>query len=109
MMQASKDQLVSAAAVSLAAFCGCVACFIPPLSERFIHSPLWVVALSLGIAVSAVLHLVFVGLLARQLGRRPAPVVALALVTLPVGSIVGLVLLEWQGRVGSAPPAGRSV
>ena len=108
MMQASKDQLVSAAAMSLAVFCGCVACFIPPLSARFIGSPLWIVVLALGIAVGAVLHLVFVGLLARQLGRRPALAVALALVTLPVGSIVGLVLLEWQGRVGMGGPAGRS-
>lgn len=108
MIQASRDQLVTAAWLSVGAFCLCVACFIPPLSARFIGSPLWVVVLALGIAVSAVLHLVFVGLLARHLGRRASLAVALALVTLPVGSIVGLVLLEWQGRIGAAQPTGRS-
>lgn len=88
----------SAAALSLIAFCGSVACLIPPLSERFIESPVLVVAIALAIAVSLILHLVFVGILARCLGRSPGRYVALALLTLPVGSIVALILLEWAGR-----------
>ena len=99
MMDPSRtEHASSAAALSLVAFCGSVACLIPPLSERFIDNPLLVVALSLAIAVSAILHLVFVGILARSLGRSPGRYVALALVTLPVGSIVALILLEWADR-----------
>lgn len=92
------EHAASAAALSLIAFCGSVACLIPPLSDRFIESPLLVVAISLAIAVSLILHLVFVGILARSLGKSPGRYVALALVTLPLGSIVALILLEWAGR-----------
>lgn len=98
MSSTSKEHTNSAAAISLMAFCACVACFIPPLNERVIDNPVLVVLLSLGIGCSAILHLVFVGLLARSYGRSPAKYVAIALFTLPVGSIVGLVLLEWYER-----------
>jgi hypothetical protein len=52
----------------------------------------------LAIAVSLVLHLIFVGVLAKGMGKSPGKYVALALATLPVGSIVGLVLLEWFSK-----------
>lgn len=90
------EHAASAAAISLIGLCAGVACMIPPLNERFVDTPLWVVAIGLVITVSLVLHLIFVGMLAKSLGRSPGWTVALALLTLPVGSIVGLVLLEWQ-------------
>ena len=96
MPSSRNDHAASAAAISLIALCAGVACLIPPLNERFVDTPLWVVALGLVITVSLVLHLIFVGMLAKSLGRSPGWTVALALLTLPVGSIVGLVLLEWQ-------------
>ncbi len=102
MSNTLKEHANSAAAISLIAFCACIACFIPPLNEEVIDSPILVVLLSLGIACSALLHLVFVGLLARSYGKSPPRYVALALFTLPVGPIVGLVLLEWHERVHKA-------
>lgn len=94
-----REHASSAAAISLIALCACVAALIPPFSERVLEYPALVTLISLGIASCLILHLVFVGLLARAWGKPPGKYVALALFTLPVGSIVGLVLLEWHVKV----------
>ncbi len=103
MTHPTPQQIASAAAISLIAFCASVACLIPPLGDRFIGTPVLVVAIGLAIAASGVLHLVFVAMLARAMGQPAVKWVALALVTLPVGSIVALVLLEWRHSLQQAP------
>ncbi|MDQ2734536.1 MAG: hypothetical protein M3Y55_06010 [Pseudomonadota bacterium] len=87
-------QPVAAAAVSLIAWGACVAAFLPPFNAQANSVPLTVL-LGLAIAVTLVLHLVFVGIAAHRLGHSSGKWVALALVTFPIGSIVGLILLEW--------------
>jgi hypothetical protein len=96
LLLAPAKPALSAAATSLIVFLCCTALFIPPLNERVVQLPLLAVALGLAAAVSLVVHLVFVGLAARALGRSPTRWVLLALFTLPLGSIVGLVLVEWH-------------
>lgn len=101
-MDASASKAAAAAGVSLILCVASIACFIPPLSERVLGTPLLTVALGVAIGVSALLHLVFVGLTAQRMGRRAWPWVLLALLVFPVASIIGLVLLEWQ-RSDAAP------
>jgi len=86
---------VSAASAALIALGCCVLAFLPPLLERVQSSAILMVLLGLAIATSLALHLIFVALAARQLGRSGVLWAILALVTLPLGSIVGLVLFEW--------------
>ncbi len=94
-MQFSRaHQPVVAAAVSLFIFGASILLMVMP-THRALSSVPMTVMLSLIIAVSAILHLVFIGIAARRLGRSAALWVVLALFTLPVGSIVGLILFEW--------------
>jgi hypothetical protein len=92
------QQPVAAAAVSLIAWGACVAAFLPPFNAQTSTSVPLAVLLGLAIATTLVLHLIFVGIAAHRLGRSPAKWVAIALVTFPIGSIVGLILLEWFGE-----------
>lgn len=96
------DHALNAAEASLLVLCLAIGSLLPPLTEQVNVYPVLVVSIGIVIAASLVLHLVFVGILARSLGRQPAKFVLLALLTLPIGSIVGLVLLEWQRKL--APP-----
>lgn len=74
---------------------------------RFAGVPaVWVVA-GLTMACTVVLHLVFVALLVQRLGRRARWFVLGALFTLPVGSLVGLILYEWHTTV-DRPQHGRT-
>ncbi len=97
---------IAAAAVSLLAWGACVAAFLPPLNAHALDSVPLTVLLGLGIAISLALHLVFVGIAARRLGRSAATWVGLALFTFPVGSIVGLVLVEWFSEEQGHASAG---
>ena len=103
MDNSPREHAISAAAISLIACCGCVAALIPPFGERILPYPALVTVLSLGIASCLILHLIFVGLLARAWGKGAGIYVALALFTFPVGSIVGLVLAEWHVKVAQNP------
>ncbi len=101
---------IAAAAVSLFAACAFVAALAPPLNRYTLDSVPLVVVLGVGIAVSVVLHLIFIGMAARRLGRSAALWVTVALLLLPLASIVGLILFEWfsdekkaAASVGSAP------
>lgn len=96
------EHTLNAAEASLLVFCLGVACLLPPLSNRLSDYPVLVVLLAVVIASSLVLHLTFVGLLARAMGHKATRFVVGALLTLPIGSIVGLVLLEWQRKVTAA-------
>ena len=98
-MEISRAQRpLAAAAISLLVFAACVAAFLPPLNAYGWDSVPLTVLLGLAIAISLVLHLVFVGIAARRLGRSSAAWAALALITFPVGSIIGLILIEWFGE-----------
>ena len=95
MQVARAQQPIAAAAVTLVVWVICVAAFLPPLNTHIMDSvPLMIVA-GLGIAVSLVLHLIFIGMAAKRLGRSVVLWVIVALCFLPVASIVGLILFEW--------------
>jgi hypothetical protein len=95
-MQKPVDEPVATATLSLIAFAGCVAPFLPPFLERTVGSVLLMVFLGLCIAVTFVLHLVFVGIAARRANRSAALWIVLAIVFFPIGSIVGLIMFEWS-------------
>jgi hypothetical protein len=100
MDSALVSRTAAAAEITLLILVASVAVLLPPLNERVVDVPVLVVGLGVTIAASLALHLVFVGRLAQALGRSPLAWPLVALLTLPVGSIVGLVLLEWQLRHG---------
>lgn len=86
---------IAGAAVSLIAFGAGVAAFMPPWNAHTLASPLMATLAGIAIAVALLLHLIFVGIAARRVQRNPTMWVVLALLTLPIGSIVGLVLFEF--------------
>jgi drug/metabolite transporter (DMT)-like permease len=88
-------QPIVAASVSLLAFGGCVAAFLPPLNQQTLESLPLTIVLGIALAVSLILHLVFVGVAAQRLGRSALWWVVLALLLFPIASIVGLILFEW--------------
>ena len=95
-MQASRArQPIVAASASLLAFGGCVAALLPPLNHQTLESLPLTVALGIALAVSLILHFVFVGIAAQRLGRSALWWVILSLVLFPIASIVGLILFEW--------------
>lgn len=102
MTDTPASRAASAASTALLAFVACLAFLIFHTTETDNVRPFIVVLCSLGLGTTGVLHLIFVGLLARRLGRRPARYVLGALLTLPVGSAVALVLYEWSTKTDAA-------
>ena len=95
MQIARAQQPIAAATVSLIAWVLCVAAFLPPLNKYTLNSvPLMILA-GVGIAVSFIVHLVFIGMSAKRLGRSPVLWVVVCVCLFPVASIVGLILFEW--------------
>lgn len=95
MQIARAQQSIAAATVSLIAWVLCVAAFLPPLNKYILGSVPLIILTGVGIAVSLVLHLVFIGMSAQRLGRSPLLWVLVCLFLLPIASIVGLILFEW--------------
>ena len=95
MQVARAQQPIAAAAVTLVVWVICVAAFLPPLYDQVKDSVPLVIIAGLGVAVSLVLHLIFIGMAASRLGRSVVLWVIVALCFLPVASIVGLILFEW--------------
>ncbi|MYN20243.1 hypothetical protein GTP81_26220 [Rugamonas sp. FT107W] len=95
MQIARAQQPIAAATVSLIVWVLCVAAFLPPLNKHILGSVPLIILTGLGIAVSLVVHLVFIGMSARRLGRSPVLWVLVCLFLLPIASIVGLILFEW--------------
>jgi F0F1-type ATP synthase membrane subunit a len=95
MQVARAQQPIAAAAVTLVLWILGVASFLPPLVKYTTHSVLLMIVAGLGIAVCLVLHLVFIGIAAKRLGRSPALWVIISLCFMPVASIIGLILFEW--------------
>jgi ABC-type thiamin/hydroxymethylpyrimidine transport system permease subunit len=105
MQVARAQQPIAAAAVTLVTWALCIAAFLPPLSQYTLQSvPLMVLA-GMGIAVSLILHLVFIGMAAKRLDRSVAGWVVVALCGLPIASIVGLILFEWFSDEQNQSPA----
>lgn len=86
---------VASAAVSLLTFAVCVGAFMPPFVERTVSSIPATILLGVAIAVSFVLHVIFVGIAARRVNRPAILWGVLAVLLFPVASIVGLILFEW--------------
>lgn len=89
------QQPIAAAAVTLVLLIISIAAFLPPLSHTTLQSVLLMIAAGLGIFICLVLHLVFIGIAAKRLGRSPVVWVLVALFTFPIASIIGLILFEW--------------
>ena len=95
MQVAPAKQPIAAAAVTLVCWIGGVACFLPPLLQRTLQSIPLMIVIGIGILVSMVLHLIFIGMAAKRLGRSPVLWVIITLCLFPIASIIGLILFEW--------------
>lgn len=105
MQVARAQQPIAAAAVTLVVWAMCIAAFLPPLNQYTLDSvPLTVLA-GIGIAVSLILHLIFIGMAARRLDRSVGVWVVVAICGLPIASIVGLILFEWFSDEQNQSPA----
>jgi hypothetical protein len=95
MQVAHAKQPIAAAAVTLVCSIIGVAAFLPPLVYRTTESVPLIMVASIGLAVSMILHLIFIGMAAKRLGRSPTVWVVVAVFGFPIASIVGLILFEW--------------
>lgn len=95
MNESPASRAANAAETALVAFVASLAFIVYQATEAEQVRPFMMTLGSLALVVSGVLHLFFVALLARRLERNPTWYVIGALVTLPIGSAVGLVLYEW--------------
>jgi ABC-type thiamin/hydroxymethylpyrimidine transport system permease subunit len=105
MQVARAQQPIAAAAVTLVICIACIASFLPPLSKYTTASVPLVILAGLGMAVSLILHLIFVGVAAKRLGRSPTLWVVIALCGFPIASIIGLILFEWFSDEQNQSPA----
>jgi hypothetical protein len=82
-----------------------VASFLPPLFQQYTsQSVLLMIGAGIGIFVCMVLHLIFIGIAAKRLGRSPLLWVILTLCTLPLGSIIGLICSSGSPKSKNRPP-----
>ena len=95
MQVARAQQPIAAAAVTLVLWIACVASFLPPLVRHTTQSVLLMIVAGIGILVCYVLHLVFVGIAAKRLGRSPVLWVIISMCFMPIASIIGLIIFEW--------------
>jgi protein-S-isoprenylcysteine O-methyltransferase Ste14 len=76
------QQPIAAAAVTLVLWILGVASFLPPLFQQYTsQSVLLMIGAGIGIFVCMVLHLIFIGIAAKRLGRSPLLWVILTLCT----------------------------
>ncbi len=104
------SRAAAAASISLLAILVCLGYLIFKAGNDGQPQIFMLVLVALALTSAILLHLVFVGLLARRTGRQAFWYVVGALLTLPVGSIVGLILYEWRSNVDgvSSPDAASS-
>jgi CBS domain containing-hemolysin-like protein len=105
MQVAHAKQPIAAAAVTLVCSIIGIAAFLPPLVYRTTGSVALIMVAGIGLAVSTILHLVFIGVAAKRLGRSPAVWVIVAMFGFPIASIIGLILFEWFSE-NQAPAQG---
>jgi quinol-cytochrome oxidoreductase complex cytochrome b subunit len=96
----------TSSAVALFAFAGGVMSFVPPWLDTTVASVPRCIFFGLVIAVSFVLHFVYLGITVRRLGRNVIGWVILAVLTFPIASIVGLVVFGWRQSEHSQARAG---
>ncbi|HJV60872.1 MAG TPA: hypothetical protein VJ743_07985 [Albitalea sp.] len=98
---------MTAAAVSLLVFGGCLYMFLPPMVNTTTASVPRIVFFGLAMATALFAHLVFIGIAAHRLGRRAWLWVAIALIGFPISSIVGMIVLAFlDDEHAGAPAAG---
>lgn len=95
MQVARAQQPIAAAAVTLVLWGVCVASFLPPLLDYTLKSVLLMIAAGMGIFICWVLHLVFIGIAAKRLGRSVVAWVVVSAIFMPLASIIGLIMFEW--------------
>ncbi|MRW94264.1 hypothetical protein GJ699_30245 [Duganella sp. FT80W] len=95
MQVAPAQQAIAAAAVTLVLWICGVAAFLPPLLNYTLSSVLYIIAAGIGIFVCWVLHLIFIGIAAKRLGRSVGVWVIIAAIGMPLASIIGLIMFEW--------------
>ena len=95
MSSASASRAVTASGFALLVWGACVLMFLPPFVQSTVESVPKVALLGIAITCSLVLHLIFLGIAAQRLNRRPWLWVLLGVLLLPIGSIIGLVLFSW--------------
>jgi hypothetical protein len=95
MQVARAQQPIAAAAVTLVLWVLGVAAFLPPLFKYTGQSVLLMIVAGMAIFICLVLHLFFIGMAAKRLGRSPVMWVIIAMCFMPVASIIGLILFEW--------------
>lgn len=108
MKNTPASRAAAAAAVTLAVMVGLVILLVMQASGQGNAKAVLLPLLGLALTCSIILHLVFVGILAQRLGRRPTWYVLGALLTLPIGSAVGLILYEWHTQTDHPSTEGGS-
>ena len=104
MTEPAENRALSASTVAMVAAVGCIALFLPPLSEGTLATVLRTVATALGLAGALLLHWVFLGIAARRMRRSIAAWVGLSVLLFPVGSAAALILLSWLGDESRREP-----
>jgi len=92
-MNAPAQRAFNGAVVSLLIFGACLLPLLPPMNEVTTESVPKTVFLAIGLGASVLLHLVFLGIAVKRLGRSVVRWVAFSALLFPVGSIVALVML----------------
>jgi hypothetical protein len=103
MAETPAQRALAAATVSLVVAAGCLALFIPPLSDVTTGSVLRTVVVSVTLSAALLLHWVFLAIAAHRLGRSVGGWVGLSVLLCPVGSAAALILLAWFREEAEAP------
>lgn len=100
----SRDALLGAG-VTLLAFGFCLWRVIAETAGGADADPLRMTFYGLGMAASIVAHLAFVAVAARGQGRSALLWTVLALISFPVGSLAGMIVLLWFSDRPAQPPS----
>jgi len=95
MNEQAHVRALNASTASLLVALGCLALFLPPMVHATVATPWRSVVVGLVMATAVLLHLVFLAMGARRMGRSVGGWVALSLLLFPVGSAAALILLNF--------------
>jgi hypothetical protein len=101
------QRALAASATALAVAVTCLLTFMPSLFERFLVTPLRIVAVSLLLATALILHWAFLGIGVRRLGRSLLGWLTLAVLLVPIGGAAALILLSWLSDEAPTPLPAR--
>jgi hypothetical protein len=105
MTESPAQRALAASTVSLAVALACIVMFLPPWAEHTLASVLRTLATGLVLALTVLLHWVYLGILARRMDRSAGGWVGLSVLLFPIGSAAALILLSWLEQDSVAPPA----